>query len=245
MSGLRSVILGLGVLGAISLSACESTQDKAAKAQELGEELAASQVPLAIPKPNEDVKVAGTSLLSDENGTAVVVELQNTGKQTIAGVPILVAVKDAKGKTMFTNDAFGLDFALNHVPVMKPGETVFWVNDQILANGEPKSVRVTVGQPELKVPPELPEVAVSPGRLNEDSSGVLVEGTMTNQSQVDQKKLVLFAVARDGGKVVAAGRGAFKNLRAGAPRPGTFNIFFIGDPRGAEITITAPPSVLE
>jgi hypothetical protein len=245
LSRLRSVILGLGVLGAISLSACESTQDKAAKVQEQAAELVASQVPLAIPKPNQDVNVAGTSLINDENGTAVVVELQNTGKQTIAGVPILVDVKDAKGKTVFTNDAFGLDFALNHVPVMKPGETVFWVNDQVLANGEPKSVKVTIGRPEVKVPPKLPEVAVSPGRIHQDPSGVEVEGTMTNQSQVDQRKLVLFAVARNGGKVVAAGRGAFKNLRAGASRPGTYNIFFIGDPRGAEVTITAPPSVLE
>ena len=43
---------------------------------------------------------------------------------------------------------------------------------------------------------------------------------------------------------MAAGRGQFKNLAAGG-KPLTYNIFFIGDPRGAEVQVTAPPSELE
>ncbi len=127
---------------------------------------------------------------------------------------------------------------------MRPGETVTWVNDQILAAGTPKTATVTLGQPDATNPASIPEIDVSPPRIQQDSSGVLVRGTMTNQSNVDQTKLTLFAVARQGGEIVAAGRGGFKNLRANAPKPGNYNIFFIGDPQGAEITVTAPPSVV-
>ena len=71
-----------------------------------------------------------------------------------------------------------------------------------------------------------------------------MEGTVENTSSVDQFQLVLYAVATRGGEVVAAGRGQFKNLAAGG-KPLTYNIFFIGDPRGAEVQVTAPPSELE
>ncbi len=80
--------------------------------------------------------------------------------------------------------------------------------------------------------------------LHDNPIGVEVEGKVTNKSQLDQKKLVLFAVARSGGKMVAAGRGQIKALKVEA-RPGTYNIFFIGDPRGADVTVKAPPTVLE
>ena len=74
-------------------------------------------------------------MLSDVNGGAVAVELQNNSKQTLVGVPILIAVTDARGKTIFKNDTFGTEYALNHVPLMRPGETFTWVNDQVLAVG--------------------------------------------------------------------------------------------------------------
>ena len=245
ISSRSCVAVVAGLLAAAPLAACESTQDKAAEARAAGQALLAAQVPLAIPKPNEEVEILSTTLLGDENGGAVAVELQNTGKQTLVGVPILAIVKDAEGKTVFKNAAYGSEYALNHVPLMRPGETVTWVNDQILASGTPKSARVTVGRPDSTDPSQVPEIAVSPPRLQSDSSGLVVRGTMTNKSQIDQRKLTLFAVARQGGEIVAAGRGGYKNLRADSPKPGNYNIFFIGDPRGGEITVTAPPSVVD
>jgi hypothetical protein len=71
-----------------------------------------------------------------------------------------------------------------------------------------------------------------------------VIGTVTNKSQIDQAKLVLFAVARRGGQVVAAGRGLIKKAKAGA-KPAPYVIFFIGDPAGADVSIEAPPTVLQ
>ena len=240
----RSIAGGLIALGALALAGCQTTQDKAKAVQERAADLQAAQVPLTIPKPNKDVQVIDQTIISDENGSAVAVEARNTTSRTLVGVPILIDVRDAQGKPVFKNDAFGLDFALNHIPLMKPGETVTWVNDQILSSGEPTSVKATVGQPDSVDPPQIPRIAVSEPRLHDDPSGVEVEGSVTNQSQLDQRKLVLFAVARRGGEIIAAGRGQVKNLRA-EKRSFSYNIFFIGDPQGADVEIEAPPTTFE
>ena len=55
-------------------------------------------------------------------------------------------------------------------------------------------------------------------------------------------RLLLYAVAREGDRVVAAGRGAIEQLKA-EPKPLPYNIYFIGDPRGADVTVTAFPTL--
>jgi hypothetical protein len=236
--------LALAVLAGSLLTACESTQDKARKLQEQGAAIAATQVPLTIDQPSKEVKVLGTTLLHDENGDAIVVEVQNTSKETLVNVPILVDLRDAQGKSIFVNDTFGIEPSLNHIPLLKPGETFEWVNDQLSPNGVPKSAKVTVGVTTEKAPAQLPAIEVEEPTLHDNPIGIEVEGKVTNKSQLDQRKLILFAVARSGGRVVAAGRGQIKALKVEA-RPGTYNIFFIGDPRGADVTVKAPPSVLQ
>ncbi len=71
-----------------------------------------------------------------------------------------------------------------------------------------------------------------------------MEGTVTNDSGIEQHGLTLFAVARKGDQVVAAGRGGIDTIPPdGGERP--YHIYFIGDPKGAQVTVTAPPSTLE
>jgi hypothetical protein len=232
--------LALTVMAAATLTACTSSQDKARAIQEQAQ--AAAPKPLVIKKPNKDVKVTDTTLLHDQNGDAIVVELKNESKQTLVNVPILVDIRDGK-KTVYKNDTAGLDFALNHVAVLTPGETLDWVNDQVTAQG--KDVKVTVGQPEGKAPSGgLPELDVSQPRAGHDFSGPKVSGTVTDKSKLDQSHLILFAVARQGGRIVAAGRGQIKALKVGA-QPAPYVIYFIGNPVGADVTIQAPPTVLQ
>jgi hypothetical protein len=49
-------------------------------------------------------------------------------------------------------------------------------------------------------------------------------------------------VARKGDKVVAAGRGLIGRLKAGT-KPVNYHIFFIGDPKGAQVDITSFPTL--
>ncbi len=51
-----------------------------------------------------------------------------------------------------------------------------------------------------------------------------------NNTSAEQDALLLFAVARKGGKVVAAGRGGVKKVRT--DKPASYHVFFIGDPPG-------------
>jgi hypothetical protein len=241
LSRWRIILPALAVLAGLTLTACQSSQDKAKIIQ--ARAAAAAPKPLVIPRRNKDVQVTGTTVLHDQNGTAVVVELRNDSKNTLVNVPILVNVRDAKGKSVYENNAPGLDLALNHVPVLEPGQTFTWVNDQINAAGTPKSVKVEVGMPEAKAPAHLPELAVSPPRSQSSSLGARVTGTVTNKSQIDQRKLVLFAVARRGGQIVAAGRGLIKKLKVKA-KPAPYVVFFIGNPEGADVSIDAAPSTL-
>jgi hypothetical protein len=234
------IALALAVAMGVTLSACQSSQDKATAIRNQAQ--ASAPKPLVIPKPNRDVKVEGTTLLHDENGDAVVVELRNESSKTLVNVPILVDIRSGK-QTLYKNDTAGIDFGLNHVAVIKPHETFDWVNDQL--TGEGKTVKVTVGQPEGKPPAgQLPPFAVSEPRLGHDFSGVKVSGEVRDDSKVDQSHLILFAVARQGGRIVAAGRGQIKKLKHGA-RPAPYVIYFIGDPTGADVTIEAPPTVLK
>jgi hypothetical protein len=241
LSRWRIIVPALAVLAGLSLTACQSSQDKAKIIQARAQ--AAAPNPLVIPHPSKEVKVVNTALLHDQNGDAIVVELKNESDQMLVNVPILIDVRDAKGNTVYKNDTAGLDFALNHVAVIQPNETFFWVNDQV--QGEGKSAKVTIGQPEAKAPSgPLPDIAVSPPRAGHDFSGAKVSGTVTDQSKIDQQHLILFAVARSGGRIVAAGRGQIKALKVGA-QPANYTIYFIGDPTGADVTIQAPPTTLE
>jgi hypothetical protein len=51
-------------------------------------------------------------------------------------------------------------------------------------------------------------------------------------------------VAREGGRIVAVGRGVIDRLKTDG-KPVNFHIFFIGDPKGADLTVVAPPTTLE
>jgi hypothetical protein len=231
----------LAVLAGPTLTACQSSQDKAREIRERAQ--ATAPKPLVIPKPNKDVKVGDITLLHDQNGDAIVVPLTNETDKTLVSVPILVDLKDAKGMSVYENETAGLDFALNHVAVIKPHETFYWINDQLTGQG--KTAKVRVGEPDEKLPAgALPQYTVSDPRFGNDFSGVKVTGVVRSDSKVDQSHLILFAVARQGGRIVAAGRGQVKKLKHTA-KPAPYVIYFIGDPTGSDVTIQAPPTTFE
>ncbi len=223
---------------ALAVAGCESTQEKSARLEAEGAELVKVKK-VDVGARNKQIEVVEKVVLSDENGSAVAVVLKNKSKQGLSDAPIAIDVKDAKGKSTYRNDMAGIEFSLTHVPVVKPGGEVFWVNDQVLATTPPKSVAVKVG--EAKGLPVVPEIEVSKPKLVEDpASGIEATGTVTNRSEIPQTDLVLYAIARKGGKVVAAGRGMVASLKADG-KPATFHIFFIGNPTGADVSVIAPP----
>ena len=67
---------------------------------------------------------------------------------------------------------------------------------------------------------------------------------MTNRSRPAQRQLVIFAVARKGGKVVAAGRGQVERLEPGKPPPATRSSSS-ATREGARIELAAPPTTFK
>jgi len=234
----------LAIASILFLSACQSTQSQSAALEEAGGKLAKVDK-VDVGAANTKVDVQEKVVLSDVNGSAVAVVLKNNSDQGLADAPIAVNVKDAKGKSVYKNNLAGVDPALLTVPVIKAHDEVYWVNDQVLATGTPKSVDVTVGEAKQQLPNELPEIEVTkPVVKNDPTSGIEATGFASNKSDIEQTDLVLYAIARKGGKIVAAGRGLIPKLKVGGKEE-SYHIFFIGNPTGADVTVIAPPVNLE
>lgn len=244
MSARPIAAVGLALLLATSLAACESTQSRSAELEKEGGKELLSDAGLKIDKESSEVKVTSATVLGDANGTAVVVGLHNDSGKNLVDVPILIDVRDAKGKSIYRNDVPGVEPALASVPYIPAGGDTEWVNDQVLATGKPKSVKVKVGESSDSYSGKQPDIVVSPARIEGDPvSGIEATGTAVNKTGVDQDRLLLYAVARQGDEVVAAGRGAIEHLKAGT-KPLHYDIFFIGDPTGAELEVTDFPTLL-
>jgi hypothetical protein len=242
MSWTTLAVGGVATLVAIGLSACQSSQERSAELAKRGKTVLTKAKGLEITNTNQEVKVVDTAVLSDKFGAGVVVTLKNESSQGMVNTPIAIDVRDAKGKTVFKNNAPGIEPSLTEVPLMEPGQTVDWVNDQVLATGKPASVKVEVGQPEETAPPDVPALEAGEPKLTVDPvSGIEANGSIANDSDVEQTKLILFAVARKDGEVVALGRGGVRRVKPNGNSP--YHIFFIGDPRGGDIAVSASPTV--
>jgi hypothetical protein len=240
----RSIaIAGLALFAATTLMACQSTQSRSAELEKEGAKTLLADSGVKIEKESTDVKVTSATLLSDSNGSAVVVGLHNSSSKNLVEVPILINVIDAKGKSIYTNAIPGIEPALASVPYIPSGGDVDWVNDQVLASGKPKSVKVKVGASTDSHSGGLPDIRVSPPKVEGDPvSGIEATGTVVNKTGKDQERLLLYAIGRSGGKVVAAGRGAIEHLKPDT-KPLHYDIFFIGDPTGTDLEVTEFPTL--
>ena len=242
----KGLAAALALLAAGTLvSACESTQDKSAKLAKEAKKVVQAKG-LTVTKENPDVSVLSTAVVHDENGTAAVVELRNKTSKPLVALPLAIEVTDSAGKSLFKNNAAGLAPSLVQAALIPPHGKLAWVDDQVQVSVDPHAVKAKVGIPPKATPGEdkPPEIVVgAPHFENDDISGLAAVGRVTNKSKTDQRKLTIFAVARKGGRVVAAGRGQIDRLKAG--KGATYHIFFIGNPKGAQLTVSAPPTTFQ
>lgn len=225
----------------VSASGCQSTADRSAELERTAGATVAEKG-VIVSKQSRDIDVVDTTALSDDYGTAVVVEMKNKTKDAIANPPISVTIPGADKKPLYTNDEPGLDPALTSVALIDGGKSAFWVNDQIpLLAEKPKKVDVTVGKGDAATG-SLPELKIDNTEFFEDSDGASLRGRIANRSKVLQTKLVIYGLARKGGKVIGAGTGQLERLAPG--RRANFQLFLIGESEGAKYEFYAPPTVL-
>jgi hypothetical protein len=233
----------LALVALVGLSACQSTQDKSAQLEAESSGELKIEKGLTITHVNPDVRVTSTALLSAPEGSAVVVDLHNDSGENLVDVPISVDVTDSRGGTYYRNDIPGIEPALAAVPYIPAHGDAEWVNDQVLGVGKPKSVKVKVGAGGSTFSGAMPDIEVSQPKLEGDPvSGVSATGTVVNRTGTDQRRLLLYVVARKGGRVVAAGRGALEHLKP-ETKALRYTVFFVGDPGGAALRLSKFPAL--
>jgi hypothetical protein len=240
--------VGLALVAPLALGGClgvETTQQKSAKKAGTAIKRLASQKGLSITTLNRAVRVEQSALVQDLNGVAAVVRLKNTGATQVT-LPVAITVSGAGGRKLYANDVPGLDPSLVSLPVLRAGETLDWVDNQILVAGRAGSVRAQVGAAKRQGSGTLPKIVLGAPVIGRDADGTYAKGTVRNASRIAQKRLVVSCVARRGGRVRAAGRAVIERLvpAAQARKPTSFTVFFIGDPKGARLSCAAPPTVL-
>jgi hypothetical protein len=240
----RGGALVILALAPLALAGCESSQARSARERAAASHRVREQG-LRIARTNPDVRVAATTLVNDAHAgrSAAVVELRNTSRRTLAALPLLFTVTGAGGKKLFSNDLPGASADLTTVPSLAPGDTLTWVNDAIVGISGGRAVDVRVGEPSAPVAAggaAPPRVRVSGVHLDHDPiDGVTAVGRVVNASSIPQQRLVIFATARRGGRIVAAGRAVVPVVQPGA-KGARFTVFFVGDPTGAKLSLQAP-----
>jgi hypothetical protein len=228
---------------ALTASGCETNAERSAKLERAAHRHAlARQTGVTVGRQNPAVQVAGAVAVRGEGRTAVVVTLRNTSSRALRDAPIEITVKDSRGAVAYQNSTPGLAPSLTAVALLQPGAQTVWIDDQVQSTSAPGGVSARVGQaPSASGPaPRLSVEGVH--SFEEPGSGEGAEGTVTNHSTVTQQELVVYAVARRGGRVVAAGRAVLPELAAGQSAP--FQAFLIGSPKGAKLEASAPPTTL-
>jgi hypothetical protein len=233
------------LLAALALAGCESSQDRSARIKRTGANKLHNQKGLVVSRQSPDVKVLSTATLHDANGAAVVVQMRNVGGRPLTQLPVSVEVDDAAGKPVYRNDAPGLETSLVQAAALPPGGELWWVNDQVQAQGTPARAKALIGaSPPTAIGGGLPKIELRDVHGEVDPvSGIAAKGKAVNHSAVEQRRLVIYGVALKGNRVVAAGRAIIERLRTDG-KPIGFTLFFIGNPRGAQLTLAAPPTVL-
>jgi hypothetical protein len=236
------------VLAALALTetGCETTAEKSAKLEQAARRRpkpsTTAQKGLSISHQSTAVRVVGASIVHSSEGSAVAVTLRNRSAKALREVPIEITVKDRSGATVYTNSTPGLSHTLVTVALLAAHAQLTWVDDQVQASGTPSSVTVKVGEAPTATG-TIPAIAVAGAHLFEDpTSGDGARGAVVNRSRVAQQELAVYAIATRAGRIVAAGRAIVPQLAAGASEP--FQVFFIGDPGGARLALSAPPSTL-
>ncbi|HUA75097.1 MAG TPA: hypothetical protein VL988_10115 [Solirubrobacteraceae bacterium] len=236
------LVVACGAVAA-TLAGCESTESESAR---IDREAAVAREhepgALKLGATSRDVRAARVTLLSGAGRGAVAIELRSSSAHAQAEVPVLVDVKGTSGRLLYSNQPGGTDPKLQRAPLVQPRSSTWWVNDQVLLN-QPSTgvtVRVGTGRTLAHVPRQL---AARMSSVERQGAASAVLGQVTNESSSPQRDVAVYAVALQGEKVVAAGRGQIAELPGRRGASASFRVPLVGDPAKAkvELTAVAPP----
>ncbi|HEX4033941.1 MAG TPA: hypothetical protein VHX66_05815 [Solirubrobacteraceae bacterium] len=233
--------VALAAAAALLASGCETTQELSARiGRSLGHQSAVAAT-LKLGAANRQVRVLRSVLLGAAGQSAVAVELSNPAAHAQAAFPVLIAVKNAGGETVYRNDSGGIEPSLQHLALLPAHSTGWWVDNEVLATA-PTSVSVAVGASAAAAPSAPPVIATGAVSASASFPGPHVSATVSNRSAIAQRQLAVYVVILHGKSVVGAGRAIVTAL--GAHASTNVVIPVIGSVDGHTISLTAAPEQL-
>jgi hypothetical protein len=226
------------VLVAVALSGCETTQEESAKLEKTAKHFTLAHRGLTITHASTQAQVLGATVLRSSEGAVAAVTVRNSSSHTLRAVPIAITVKGTRGQTVYENNAPGLEAGLTSISSLPAHGSVTWVDDQVPSAGEPASISAVAGEASTASGPEE-RIEIGALHLGEASTGE-TSGTLRNRSSITQQKLVVYVLARRGGRIVAAGRAVLPEAAPGVSVP--FQAFLVGSATGAKLEASAPAS---
>ncbi len=236
------VVAGCGVL-TVTVSACESTEQESAKIGKQ-EQANASAGTLKLGASNHSVRVSDVTLVSAGGRMAVAARLTSSSSATQGSLPVLVNVTGKGGKILYTNGTAGLEASLQHLGLLKAHQSAWWVDDQVLiSSSEHKTTaKLQVGSGSKVSGSSSGSIATTGVHAATQGGTSVLSGRLVNHSTRAQGKVLVYAVALKGGRVVAAGRSVVASLPAHQGASAPFQAFLVGNPAGAKIELSAVPA---
>jgi hypothetical protein len=237
--------LATAALAAALVSGCERTQEQSARiALSLGHQSARTGT-TKIGAESRSVRVV-KAVVVPGNPAAVALELANSGAAAATAIPVLVAVRDAKGTVVYRNDTKGIEASIQRLALLGAHATVWWVDNQVLASGGGLPTRVSA---RVGVGNGAPRAAAAGGaggagalsvrgvEASNSFPGPHVDVTVHNGGSAAQSQIAVYAVAISGSRVVGAGLALIASLPGAASTPA--EIPMTGTVSGAKIATTA------
>lgn len=223
------------------LGGCVSTQRKNARAELVADRTLAGRAPLRLRHASRSVRVVRVALVRGARASAFVVTLRDRGAAA-TDVPLAVGVRGAGGRRIAANGRGGLGWFRTHVPSIGAGAGTTWVFTarRALPAGTPYAVAGAAGGAVAShVRGALPSLAArAVGRAR---GGVVV--ALVNRSAIPQYDVQVYAVARDRGRVLAAGAASIAHV--GSQGRARVRVALVGDPGRHPVRVFAPPTIFE
>lgn len=219
------------LIAGLVLSGCATTQQQAARLQLNSARIRATQERLRLTGSARQVVVRSVALIRGRGRSAVVVTVSNRASAPVSDLPLLVGVS----RSHYLNAAPGVSFFQSHLPAIAGHGTLRWVLTlgRPLPGGRAPFARVGAGRGgALTAIGALPEVQIA-------RAGGLI--TVRNTSSIPQYQLPVYAIASRRGRYVAAGQTTIADLGGGAQV--RLRVPLVGDPRGATVSLEAPPTI--
>jgi hypothetical protein len=231
-------VAALLVVLATAVSGCATTQDANKRGSIQADRTLASRKPLVLHGTDRDVQVVRTSVVSAKDGSAIVVALRNRGDSPVNDLPIEVGTRGGGP----LNAGRNVPYFQSHAPAIASGAEATWVyvTKEKLGSGP---VYARVGTPAAGAPRagRVPELDVADSATPKEAGTVVAE--VANDTGVPQYELDVYAVARRGGRYVAAGRASLSHL--GVDQTARLTLRLIGDAKGSHVQVYAPPTLFE